>query len=185
MGISLPVIEELYAPLELPDTLELLEGDVAPRLDVDVSRFEAVESEAPPAPDWERTANSICPLCGSTRTSRMWPSVLPSCDCTVACMISLSRTFLPDCMELLLEPRVLELEPRVLELDDPRLPELDCDPRLPELDCDELDEEFGIVLEDDCWASRLLPVSDKMPPQIMLVTLRFFIFYTPLFWFVA
>jgi len=49
---------------------------------------------------------------------------------------------------------------------------------LPELDCDELEEELGIVLDDDCWASKLLPVSDKMPPQIMLVTLNFFIFYS-------
>jgi len=63
---------------------------------------------------------------------------------------------------------VLELEPRLLELDDPRLPELDCD---------ELDEEFGMVLDDDdCCASRLLPARDKMPPQIMLVTLNFFMF---------
>lgn len=46
---------------------------------------------------------------------------------------------------------------------------------MPELDCDELEEELGIVLDDDCWASKLLPVSDKMPPQIMLVTLNFFI----------
>jgi hypothetical protein len=69
-GISLPVVLEEYGLLELPETLERLEGTVS-RPEVDVS-------DALPADESERIANWMRPLCGSTNTSWMLPRVLPS-----------------------------------------------------------------------------------------------------------
>jgi len=71
-GINLPAVNELDELLLLgvPVTLERLEGTVS-RPEVDVSL-------AAPADDSDSTANWIRPLCGSTITSRMLPSVLPS-----------------------------------------------------------------------------------------------------------
>lgn len=71
-GISLPVSDALDELLLLgvPETLERLEGTVS-RPDVEVSL-------APPADESDSTANWMRPLCGSTITSRMLPSVLPS-----------------------------------------------------------------------------------------------------------
>lgn len=94
-GMSLPVVVDPAELLGVPTVLERLEGTVS-RPDVDVSA-------ALPDEDNERTANSMRPLCGSTMTSRMWPRVFPSCDCTLLFMSWLRRTLLPDCMELLLE----------------------------------------------------------------------------------
>jgi len=70
-GISFPVIDALEELLlGVPETLERLDGTV--------SRPEVEVSLAPPADESDSTANWIRPLCGSTMTSRMLPSVLPS-----------------------------------------------------------------------------------------------------------
>jgi len=107
-GINLPIVLDPEELLGVPVVLERLDGTVS-RPEVDVS-------DAPPADDNERIANAMRPLCGSTVRSRICPSVLPSWPCTEPFMIWLSRTVLPECIELALEPRLLELDPKVLEL---------------------------------------------------------------------
>lgn len=77
-GISLPVMLAPEALLGTPDTLERLEGAVS-RPEVDVS-------EAPPADESERIANSMRPDWGLTVRSRICPNVFPSCDWTVLFM---------------------------------------------------------------------------------------------------
>ena len=106
-GIILPMADDPAELLGVPTVLERLEGTV--------SRPEVEVSETPPADDKDRIANSIRPLWGSTVKSRTWPKVLPSWDWTELFRIWLSRTLLPECIALALEPRVLDLEPRLLE----------------------------------------------------------------------
>lgn len=84
-GTNLPVRFAPTALLGMPEELDRVEGTVS-RPDVDVS-------DTPPALDRDRMANWIRPLCGSITKSRICPSVLPDCDCTVPLMRLLNRTF--------------------------------------------------------------------------------------------
>lgn len=137
-GINLPVRLEPLELLGIPETLDRLEGTVS-RPEVDVSA-------TPPAFDSDKMANWTRPLCGSTTKSRMYPKVLPSCDCTLELIRLLSRTALPELIEPWLEPKLL---------DELRLPELLlCPPKLEPCDCEDDDEpgvvdvEPGLVVED-------------------------------------
>jgi len=147
-GTNLPVILDPIALLGIPEELDRLEGTVS-RPEVDVS-------DTPPELESDRIANCTRPLCGSTTKSRICPRVLPSWDWTVPLMRLLKRTLLPELIELWLEPKLLD-EPKLLEL------EL-CRCRVVSVwdDADEL----GLVLDDDCWASKALLEIERIPPQI-------------------
>jgi len=95
-GIILPMVVEPRELLGVPVVLERLEGTVS-RPEVDVS-------EAAPAEESDRMANSMRPVWGSTVRSRTRPRVLPSCDCTELFRIWLSLTALPECIALAWEP---------------------------------------------------------------------------------
>jgi hypothetical protein len=69
-GISLPVVVEPTALLGVPTLLERLEGVVSlPEVEV---------SDAAPAVERDRMANSTRPDCGSIVKSRICPRVFPS-----------------------------------------------------------------------------------------------------------